>query len=71
MLEHNQKFNSRNYNTWKQRMMTIFEYRCLEKIALGTKSHPTLASKDNDKFDEQNREAIMFIKLFVTNDEFP
>ena len=51
MLEGNQKFSRKNYNTWKQRMLAIFEYRCLADIVLGKDTSPTIACKDQDKFD--------------------
>lgn len=71
MLESSQKFNSCNYNTWKQRMLTIFEYQCLDAVVLGTSQHPTTAGKDQDKWDERNREAVMLIKLFGTDEQLP
>jgi hypothetical protein len=57
MLEGNQKFSGKNYNTWKQRMLAIFAYRCLSDVVLGTSPRPTVAGKDQDKFDGQDREA--------------
>jgi hypothetical protein len=35
MLEGNQKFNGQNFNAWKQPMLAIFEYRCLDRLVLG------------------------------------
>jgi hypothetical protein len=46
MLEGNQKFSGKNYNTWKQRMLAIFAYRCLSDVVLGTSPRPTVAGKD-------------------------
>ena len=71
MLEGNQKFSRKNYNTWKQRMLAIFTYRCLSDVVLGTSPHPTVAGKYQDKFDGQDREAMMLIKLSVTNEMLP
>ena len=34
MLEGNQRFNGNNYNIWKQRMLTIFEYKRLAQLVL-------------------------------------
>ena len=42
-------------------MMTIFEYRCLDKTILGTLQCPTTV--------EGNREATMLIKFSVTDDQ--
>jgi hypothetical protein len=47
-------------------MLTTFEYRCLANIVLGKLIWSTVASKDQDKFDEKDREAMMLIKLSVT-----
>lgn len=51
--------------------MMIFEYKCLDKIVLGKTDHPADEGKEQDKFDEQNREAIMLIKLSITDDQLP
>eukprot|EP00253_Pinus_taeda_P011625 PITA_11625 len=69
MLEGNQRFNGTNYNISKQRMLTIFEYRHLDQLVLGKELHPGIAGTDQDKFDDRNREAIMLLKLFVTDDQ--
>ena len=71
MLEGNQKFSGKNYNTWKQRMLAIFAYRCLSDVVLGTSPRPTVAGKDQDKFDGQDREVVMLIKLSVTDEMLP
>jgi hypothetical protein len=71
MLEGNQKFSGKNYNTWKQHMLAIFVYRCLSDVVLGTSPRPTVAGKDQDKFDGQDREAVMLIKLSVTDEMLP
>ena len=71
MLEGNQKFSGKNYNTWKQRMLAIFKYRCLVNIILGKDTRPTIASKDQDKFDGQNIEAVMLLKLSMTDEMLP
>lgn len=68
MLESSQRFNGKNYNTWKQRMLTIFEYRCLDALVLGTEVRPTVAGKDQDKYDGGNREVVMLLKLSVTDE---
>jgi hypothetical protein len=66
MLEGGQRFTCKNYNTWKQWTMTIFEYRCPTNIVLGKLTRPTVVGKNQDNFDEKDREAVMRIKLFVT-----
>ena len=71
MLEGNQKFFGKNYNTWKQCMLAIFAYRCLSDVVLGTSPRPTVVGKDQDKFDGQDREVVMLIKLFVTDEMLP
>jgi len=71
MLEGNQRFNGNNYNIWKQRMLTIFEYRLLDQLVLGTELHPGTPGADQDKFDDRNREAVMLLKLSVTDDQLP
>ena len=68
MLEGNQKFSGKNYNTWKQRMLAIFQYRCLANIVLGKDTRPTIAGKDKDKFDGQDREAVMLLKLSMIDE---
>jgi hypothetical protein len=35
MLDRKQKFNGQNFKSWKQKMLAIFEYRCLDKLVLG------------------------------------
>lgn len=52
-------------------MLTIFEYRCLAGILLGKETRPTAAGRDQDKFDGKDREAIMLLKLSVTNEMLP
>ena len=71
MLEGNQKFSRKNYNTWKQRILAIFENGCLADIVLGKDTRPTIAGKDQDKFDGQNIEAVMLLKLSMTNEMLP
>ena len=71
MLEGNQRFNGNNYNIWKQRMLTIFEYRRLDQCILGKETRPGTAGADQDKFDDRNWEAVMLLKLFVADDQLP
>ena len=71
MLEGNQKFSGKNYNTWKQRMLTIFEYRCLASIVLGKETRPIVVGRDQGKFDRQNKEAVMLLKLSVIDEMLP
>lgn len=54
LLEGSQQFNRKNYNTWKQRMMTIFEYCHLEALVLSIESCPTIVDATQEKFDECN-----------------
>jgi len=35
MLAGNEKFHGQNLKSWKQKMLAIFEYRCLDKLVLG------------------------------------
>lgn len=53
---------------WKQQMLTNFKYRCLDQIVLNKDA--MVVGKGQDKYDECNREAIMAIKLSVTDDMF-
>ena len=69
MLEGNLRFNGHNYNHWKQRMLTIFDYRHLDELVLGTKTRPTSDQAEQDKFDDRNREAVMLLKLSVIDDQ--
>ena len=71
MLEGNQKFSGKIYNTWKQQMLAIFTYRCLSDVVLGRSPLPTVVGKDQDKFDGQDREAVMLIKLSVIDEMLP
>jgi hypothetical protein len=71
MLEGNQKFSGKNYNTWKQRMLAIFAYRCLSNVVPGTSLRHTVAGKDQDKFDGQDREVVMLIKLSMIDEMLP
>jgi hypothetical protein len=71
MLEGNQKFSGKNYNTWKQCMLAIFVYWCLSDVVLDTSPRSTVAGKYQDKFDGQDREAMMLIKLFVKDEMLP
>jgi hypothetical protein len=52
-------------------MLAIFAYQCLSYVILGTSPCPTVAGKDQDKFDGQDREAVMLIKLYVTDEMLP
>jgi len=52
-------------------MLAIFEYKCLSAIVLGTSPRTTFAGKDQDKFDGQDREVVMLIKLSVTDEMLP
>lgn len=49
-------------------MLSIFEYRRLDELVLGTKACLTSDQAEQDKFDDRNREAIMLLKLFVIDD---
>jgi hypothetical protein len=71
MLEGNQKFSGKNSNTWKQHMLAIFAYQCLLDVVMGTSPHPMVAGKDQDKFDGQDKEAMMLIKFSVTDEMLP
>ena len=52
-------------------MLAIFAYRCLSDVVLGTSPLPIVAGKDQDKFDGQDIEAMMLIKLSVTDEMLP
>jgi hypothetical protein len=52
-------------------MLAIFAYRCLSDVVLGTIPRPMVAGKDQDKFDGQDKEVVMLIKLFVTDEMLP
>ena len=52
-------------------MLTIFEYRRLDKLVLGTKTRPTSDQAKQDKFDDRNREAFMLLKLSIIDDQLP
>ncbi len=69
LLEHNSKFNGRNYGTWKQRIIAIFEYRNTDQLVLGVKQRPTSPGPDQDTWDLNNREAVMLLKLSVADDQ--
>eukprot|EP00253_Pinus_taeda_P004299 PITA_04299 len=71
MLEGSQRFNGTNYNIWKQRMLTVFEYRRLDQLVLNKELRPGTAGTDQDKFDDRNREAVMLLKLSVADDQLP
>jgi len=51
--------------------LTIFEYRRLDQLVLGTELRPGTPGADQDKFDDRNREAVMLLKLSVTDDQLP
>jgi len=44
---------------------------CLSNIILGKKTQPDVVGKDQDKFDGQDREAVMLLKLLVTYEMLP
>ena len=52
-------------------MLTIFEYRRLDQLVLAKELRPGIAGTDQDKFDDRNREAVMLLKLSVTDDQLP
>jgi hypothetical protein len=68
MLEGNQNFSGKNYNTWKQHVLANFAYWFLYDVVLGISPRPTIVGKYQDKFDGQDREVVMLIKLSVTDE---
>lgn len=48
-------------------MLAIFEYKCLVDIVPGKDTRPTTMGYQN-KYDERDREAVMLIKLSITNE---
>jgi hypothetical protein len=52
-------------------MLAIFAYQCLSDVVLGTSPRPTVVGKDQDKFHGQDREAVMLIKFFMTDEMLP
>lgn len=48
-----------------------FEYRCLANIVFGKDIRPTVVGKDQDKFDGQDKETVMLLKLSVTDEMLP
>jgi hypothetical protein len=52
-------------------MLSIFVYWCLSDVVLGTSPRPTVAGKEQDKFDGQDREVMMLIKLSMTDEMLP
>ena len=52
-------------------MLTIFKYRRLDTLVLGTETRPTSVQANQDKFDDRNQEAVMLLKLSVTDDQLP
>ena len=69
MLEGSQRFNGTNYNIWKQRMLTIFEYRRLDQLVLNKELCLDTAGTNQDKFDDRSREAVMLLKLSMADDQ--
>ena len=52
-------------------MLVIFQYRCLTDIVLDKDTGSTVLGKDQDKFDGQDREAMMLLKLSMTDEMLP
>jgi hypothetical protein len=50
-------------------MLAIFEYKFLDKLVLGKEIWSETDGKEN--YDAKNREAVMLIRLLVTNDMPP
>lgn len=71
MLEGNLKFNGRNYSTWKQQILAIFEYQNTNQIVLGITQHPTASGTDQNTWDLNHRELVMLLKLFVADEQLP
>ena len=71
LLEENQKFSGWNYGTWKQRMLTIFEYLNIDQIVLGVTHHLTTMGIDQDTWGQNNRKAVMLLKLSIVDDQLP
>lgn len=69
LLEHNSKFNGRNYGTWKQRIIAIFEYQNTDQLVLGVTKCLTSPGPDQDTWDLNNQEAVMLLKLSVVDDQ--
>lgn len=49
MLEVDQRFNNKKFTIWKQKMLVIFEYRCLHKIVFGKEVWSTVDLEALDK----------------------
>lgn len=49
----------------------LFLSMCLDQIVLGNIARPIVIDKDQDKFDERNHEAVMFLKLLVIDEMLP
>lgn len=49
----------------------FFDYCVIDQLVLEKVQRPFVAGPDQTKFDEQNREAVMLIKLLVTDDQLP
>jgi hypothetical protein len=62
MLNKNEKFNGQNFKSWKQKMLAIFEYRCLDKLVLGKETQTDTDVDAQEKYDAKNQEAVMLIK---------
>ena len=70
MLEGNKRFHGKNFTMWKQRMLVIFLIQRRDKKFLGKEFQNTTDEDNHAKHDPKNQEAVMSVKLSLTNDMF-
>jgi hypothetical protein len=58
ILKGNEKFNGQNFNSWKQKMLTIFKYRCLDELVLQKEIRNDIDVDAQEKYDAKNQEAM-------------
>jgi hypothetical protein len=63
MLDGNERFNDQNFKSWKQKMLSIFEYRCLERLVMGKKVQSKINVDAQAEYDAKNQEVVMLIKF--------
>lgn len=66
--QHSIHGNGQNFNTWKQWMLAIFEYRCLDKLISGKEIWNETDKDSQVKYHAKNREVVILIKLFVMDE---
>jgi len=71
LLDTNKNFNGQKFKSWKQKRLSIFEYRCLDKLVLRKEIWNETNVDAQEKYDSRNQGAVKLIKLSLMNQMIP